>query len=242
MLKHDPLVAALRRLMDEGTLRPGDRLPSESELGAEYDLTRPAVRNAVQELQRLGYVLTRSTAGTFVLDRRVLRRVVGGQRGAGYVPGIPMSAAVAASGMVQTSSITVEIRPADEELAAQLGIPPGEEVLVRTRLMLADGSPVQHSVSHVPRRLSVGTPLEEPTQGPVGMVYSHFIALGYELTAEEVVVGQLADPEMAELLSIPAGAPVFVITRIVRAADGTVLDINESTAPCTRWELEYRGL
>jgi GntR family transcriptional repressor for pyruvate dehydrogenase complex len=56
----------LRRLIDDGTLAPGDRLPGERALADALGVSRGTVREAVQFLQALGVVKIRHGAGTFV--------------------------------------------------------------------------------------------------------------------------------------------------------------------------------
>jgi DNA-binding FadR family transcriptional regulator len=56
----------LKRLIDEGLLRPGDRLPSERELSDQLRVSRGTVREAVQFLRALGLVEIRHGAGIFV--------------------------------------------------------------------------------------------------------------------------------------------------------------------------------
>lgn len=51
----------------EGDFRPGDRLPSEAELGKRYDTSRITVAKAVNELQLQGLVTRRPGSGTHVL-------------------------------------------------------------------------------------------------------------------------------------------------------------------------------
>lgn len=51
----------------KGTFRPGDRLPSEAELGKRYDASRITVAKAVNELQLQGLVTRRPGSGTHVL-------------------------------------------------------------------------------------------------------------------------------------------------------------------------------
>jgi DNA-binding FadR family transcriptional regulator len=52
--------AAIKREILEGTLKPGDRLPSEARLAELFGVSRPTVRAALQEL---------SSAGTVVVQR-----------------------------------------------------------------------------------------------------------------------------------------------------------------------------
>lgn len=58
----DSLVAAI----EDGSLRPGDKLPSEPELSATFRVGRPTVRQALALLRQEGWIATRRGAGTFV--------------------------------------------------------------------------------------------------------------------------------------------------------------------------------
>lgn len=52
--------------IQSGELKPGDRLPSEAELGKLFDASRITVAKAVHDLQRMGLVTRRPGAGTHV--------------------------------------------------------------------------------------------------------------------------------------------------------------------------------
>ena len=54
----------------QGLLREGDKLPTESELVRDYDVSRTVVREALSKLQAAGLVETRHGIGTFVLPAR----------------------------------------------------------------------------------------------------------------------------------------------------------------------------
>lgn len=51
----------------DGTLRKGQRIPSESELIEEYEVSRSTVRRTVAYLRDQGLVETVPTRGTYVL-------------------------------------------------------------------------------------------------------------------------------------------------------------------------------
>ena len=53
----------------EGTLKAGDRLPSERDLAEKVGVSRPSVREALSTLQMIGALETRHGQGTFVRDR-----------------------------------------------------------------------------------------------------------------------------------------------------------------------------
>ena len=61
------LVEALGDRIREGRLATGDKLPTESEIMAEFGVSRTVVREAISKLQASGLVETRHGIGTFVL-------------------------------------------------------------------------------------------------------------------------------------------------------------------------------
>jgi GntR family transcriptional repressor for pyruvate dehydrogenase complex len=64
----DLVTAHVRRLIERGELRPGDRLPTERELAAQLGVSRPTVRTSLRALSTMGVVQSRQGAGTFITD------------------------------------------------------------------------------------------------------------------------------------------------------------------------------
>jgi DNA-binding FadR family transcriptional regulator len=54
----------------DGALRPGDKLPTESEIMQAFGVSRTVVREALSKLQAAGLVETHHGIGTFVLQQR----------------------------------------------------------------------------------------------------------------------------------------------------------------------------
>ena len=52
----------------DGSLKPGEKLPSERELAAQTHISKSAVHFAMAELERLGFVETSARHGTYVSD------------------------------------------------------------------------------------------------------------------------------------------------------------------------------
>lgn len=68
------LAALLRQQIEDGTLRPGQRLPSEVSLRQTYDLSRWTVRQAVAVLKGRGLVENVKGWGMIVRERPPLER------------------------------------------------------------------------------------------------------------------------------------------------------------------------
>lgn len=65
------IVSALGADIREGRLQPGDKLSTEAELMARFDVSRTVVREAISRLQASGQVETRHGIGTFVMAPRL---------------------------------------------------------------------------------------------------------------------------------------------------------------------------
>lgn len=100
------LTEALRRLVEEGALAPGERLPAERELAGALAVSRSTVVTAFDELRGQGVVASRQGSGTRVAAGPLPRadgRVPGGQGAAIFQrlidgPGELISLACAAGG------------------------------------------------------------------------------------------------------------------------------------------------
>jgi len=58
----------LKKQIDEGYYKIGDLLPSENDLCREYGTTRPTVRQAMNELIKLGYIIRKHGKGSIVSE------------------------------------------------------------------------------------------------------------------------------------------------------------------------------
>jgi DNA-binding FadR family transcriptional regulator len=62
------IVEALAASIRDGRLRPGDKLPTEGEIMARFEVSRTVVREALSMLQASDLVHTRHGIGTFVME------------------------------------------------------------------------------------------------------------------------------------------------------------------------------
>src|ERR1700754_2037262 len=102
----DVIAERLSAAIRDGTLKPGDRLPTEAELAREFQVGRTSVREGLQKLRAHGLIESRKGLGAFVTERP---------------PADPMSAFAAwtASDPAAIEQL-VEARVALETLAAAL--------------------------------------------------------------------------------------------------------------------------
>lgn len=206
-----------------GTLMPGSRIPTEEELIREYGVSRTTVRRAIQELERRGLIEIRRGRGTFVRGAKLAQELTALT---GFVEdmvalGLEPSARVLGKGPV----------PATEEVARQLRVPIGAEVMRIRRVRLGDGVPISLDETYLPLELGrkvAGDDLE---------VYPIFSLLEEKygtplLEADYRIEAVPASPEVAEALGAEEGSPILLIERLAYSLGQVPVDFEK---------LHYRG-
>lgn len=207
----------------------------------EYDVADRTVAVAVQRLRSEGLVYVTERSGSFVRqDRGVIRNTRNRLSRAERTQGRgTFSSDCHAAGLTPSVSTNVSIDTASDEVAGELGINPGEEVLVRDRVMRGDDEVLQLATSYLPRRITTGTQIEDTDTGPGG-IYARLEELGHQLASytETVAIGRASEHE-AHQMSLTPGDPVY---RIVRTAwsSGHAVEVNHITITGSRYQLIYQ--
>lgn len=153
------LAAHLRAEIVKGRLAPGHRLPSEHQLAGQFHITRSTVRKAIALLKAEGHVVTRQGKGAFVRTRPLMLLMNSSaahlqRRSTGEAN---FSAEVRAQGgQPEQRILSVAEERAPVEVAERLDVAQETIVLVRRRLLLADGLPLQLADSYHPVHLAEG--------------------------------------------------------------------------------------
>ncbi|MBR5230206.1 MAG: FadR family transcriptional regulator [Firmicutes bacterium] len=62
------ITESLLGMITDGTLVPGQKLPTEMELATSYNVSRNVIRESLKTLELLGIVESKTSRGTFILD------------------------------------------------------------------------------------------------------------------------------------------------------------------------------
>ncbi|MGB8942153.1 MAG: UTRA domain-containing protein [Streptomyces sp.] len=131
--------------------------------------------------------------------------------------------------------------PAPRDVTFLLGVEPGEDVLIRDRIMgdVAVGEAMQLATSFLPAALARGARLAERATGPGG-VYDLLEDMGHHaLACEESVGARMPTPAEAGRLGLPKGIPLLRIVRTTTGPDGTVLEVNDTLMSADAFEVGY---
>lgn len=198
----------LLALLDE--LGEGAPLPSERELAERCGVSRVTLRQAVTELVLEGRLIRRHGSRTVVAPPKLLQPLAltsytEGVRAQGREPGRIV--------------VTVETRPADARLAADLRLEPGADVVHLERVLQADGERVGLESSYLPKDRF---PRLLDDFDPAGSLYAF---LHEELDvrfgeAEERIETVLATPREALLIGTNPATPMILLHRLTWTPDG----------------------
>lgn len=210
------------------TLRPGQRLPSDAELCAEFGVSRMTARNAMERLAADGLIRREPGRGSFVMAPPVHRRA---NRLMTFTEEMRRSGRVPASHV-----LTRVVRPSSAVEAASLDIPTGEPVVHLRRLRLADGEPIALESAVLVRSCAPAVLDADLAERSLHEILAE---AGIRLVrGTGTIAAARATTEDAGLFGIPAGAPLLVERRVIVDEDDRPVESTESRYAADRYGLE----
>ncbi|MET4661218.1 GntR family transcriptional regulator [Streptomyces sp. PvP037] len=210
--RRDTIADDLRDQIASGRLKPGDRLPSEAHLAAQYRVSTPTLRNALAVLQAEGLVEKVHGKGNFV--RRPARRItyVGGDR----TPDTPVMDLAPLSVTVRTTRVR-----ARGHLAALLKVPTGSPLA--EILCLGHEGERPHSLARIYVPCDLAPAAREPL--PYEAVLKRLTELRPPpAEVREEISVRLPTSQEASTLRISSALAVLAITRQTSDTAGRVVE------------------
>lgn len=215
---YQQIAGSLRARILDGDLEPGDDVPTEGDLAAEWNTSRGPVRNALAELRSEG--LIESTRGR---PSRVRTRKVE-QRADVYTPFSAWATSFHRVPGARTEELAV--RRADEHQAAALGIDTGDRVVDVVRLRTLDGRPamLERSTFIEP----VGRLLFDFAGIDEGSVTEFLASRGHRFADVAHEIDAIAADELdARLMEVAAGSPILRVRRTSLDGDGRAFEYSD---------------
>lgn len=218
----------ISRKIQDGSLRAGERLPSEHELVSQFGMSRMTVNRALRELMEQGRIVRVAGVGSFVAEQKpqsTLLQIANlaseiRQRGHDY----------------RCEMLVVERVAASLEAAIALDVRTGESVFRSVCVHLEDGMPIQLEDRYVnPRVVPDFAQQDFSQQQP-----SEYLVRNVPFDEiEHVVDAVLPTAEQARLLQMEPDQPCLLLTRRTWTR-GVPVTLVRCLHPATRYRLGSR--
>lgn len=213
---------AIRKRITGRELRPGDRLPSETELANAYRTTRVTVRHALSRLAYEGLILRQTGRGTFVADPSSIVSPIDTLKVHSFEQQVALRGK-----SVSYSDTRYQLVAAPFDVARRLSVAKTTRLYRMDRLRRIDGRVVGVEVRYFLRELGekVTRPMLE------GQSAHEFLGtiLGRPIPAIEVTLTAInATKPLAARIGVKPGAALLVRDNIFRDAAGKVVQCGKS--------------
>lgn len=225
---HARVYEAIAAEVRAGSLRGGDRLPSERDLAERFSVSRVTIRRALLDLTASGFTESHPGRGTFITSKVVSEspNSLMSFSQLGIERGLRPSAQVLQS----------QTRPATLDEADVFGIAPGAEIFLIERIRLLDGLPVAIDFSRVPLARAPRLPALDFSEASLYAALDEH-GCGPERAAY-TVRAIAADAEQARHLSVEPAAPLLRTSTMSFDASGRVIELGEMTYRGDRYQFQ----
>lgn len=196
---YDRVASELRDHILSRRISPGEQMPTESELIREFDVSRITVRRALEILEEEHLIHRRQGKGSFVSPNPIRR--------------IPLLIDYARSVRTHAPNLYRDLRVwkwtiAPDDIAAELKVKSGEQILYCERVDVLDDRPVAFDRAFIPRSFAQELSTKDLSAIDFNDIWEK--KSGFQiLTCKQVVDATAADSSVAATLGLAVGAPVL---------------------------------
>ena len=200
---------AIRKRIENGKLKQGDVVESERELAKIHKVSLMTARHALADLAREGIVERRHGRGTFVAPPKIHFNKL-----------MSYTEQMASRGLATRSKILrMSSTETDAEITARLSLPAGSRLVVVERVRQAGDEPFALETCYLSADEFPG--LADGTLARGSLFATLENDYGIELAyADEEIDATAADPDTAEMISVPKGSALLRIRQIIFSTKG----------------------
>ncbi len=215
---HSQLRERLREAILDGTYPAHAQLPSESALGAMFQVSRITVRQALGDLQRENLIFKVPGKGTFVAKPKAFQQL---SQLEGFAEALNRMGYEVRNRVLSHKTV-----PASPRVAQRLAIAIGTPIAQIKRVRLVNRAPVSYEVTYLPHAVGERLRQADLAGRDIFLILEndHGIALGQ---ADLQIDATLADEALAHALEVTEGTALLRIERLTHTAAGQPLDFED---------------
>ena len=225
------LVNIIKRNITAGTLKPGDVLPSESEMCKSFDISRSTVRQAVSMLEDEGLVVRKQGRGTYVAQPKLHRMT---QQLYSFTNEISSLGQRPSSRLVE-----YEVMEPTPDIVKMLELEDSSTPVYKfSRIRYMDDEALILETSFYPQYLypELTRPMVEQNSFYALLVQRGIVPTEAVDSYEAVVLNR----REAEILGCRPGSSAFAVQRVTRMSDGKPCEFTQSLIRGDRVKLDVK--
>ncbi|MDE2361296.1 MAG: GntR family transcriptional regulator [Hyphomicrobiales bacterium] len=222
--------AQMTRRIGEGVWRPGELLPTEFELAAEFGVSQGTVRKALIALEADKLIVRRQGVGTFVARH---------ESGAALFHFFRMTRADGTRVTPRSRLLRQGVVAATREQARQLAVRPGARLHEILRLRSIERRPAIYERIFTPVALvpSLALPRNGEMEEEMYVIYQERYGI-LIARAAEMLRATIATTAEARALGLDAGAPLLEISRVAHDVNGRPVELRISRCDTRIWRYQ----
>jgi len=199
------LYRLLKRFIEIGSLREGDRFPSEEVISSSFGVSRPTANRAVQELVGQGWIARERGRGAFVQDKTFAGLSLLSEH-------LSLTEQFPPGTTLETTFIMRDVIPCESHLAELFHLPKSASLLFIRRLRQVDGKPVMVCDSYLPAEKFVNLGESTLVRGSLYATLEERYGYVIERSERKIVAHEVIDQQVAELLGVLPFSPILYFT------------------------------
>lgn len=215
-----------------GRWKPGEQLPTESELSAQFGVSEGTVRQALGTLVKEGRLTRRSGKGTFVAKRKFDQSFARFFRFRGDDQQADSGFRLDVIDMKTLSTV-------DPAIKTTLGLKKGAKVLAIHRTITQDEVVVCHYVSYLSHAEFGALSREDMNNSALYDALERRFRV-HIVEATETLRARAANAEDAAILGVKKGEPVIAIERVAHTYGERVVEFRQTTARSDKFRYQIQ--
>lgn len=221
------LAHQLKEAVESGRLLKGEFLDNELLLADQWQVSRPTVRRAIQELVDDGLLVRRRGVGTQVVNDQVRRP---------FTLSSLHDDLVASGRSPVTAVVELDRGPAPDDIAQALALAPGTDVVHLVRRRSAGAQPLavlrNWLIVDIAEHLTAD---QLETHGLYSLLRERGVRPHY---ADQRLGAKSATHDEAELLDIAHGAPLVTMRRVMQDDTGRPVEVGDHVYDAAHYSVE----
>lgn len=222
----EQIKADIKEKISTGVYKAGEKIPTESELTDLYNVSRITVRRAVNDLSKEGILDKKQGKGTFVLVKKILRKISHAQS---------FTQACKASGMTPMSIITErQIVPITNLDIPEKDLLGDNLAIFIQRIRYADGTPISCENNYYPYPRFAFL-MDEDLSGSLYNLLEKKYHIKIGLPKNSYIDVKNAGLKIGKLLNITVSEPVFLLSTEMYDTSNQLIHIGKQIIAGSRY-------